>query len=415
MTTSKTVTIIGGGVIGLATAHYLMKQGADVRIIEKNRIGDGASHGNCGLLYFTDLIPLCAPGAVSREILRMLCGTSPLYIKPEPDIKRLAWLLRFAANCRSSSMHRAVRDKYDFLAYSFDLFKTLLESGDVQCDFEKKGLLSVFRHRKNLDAYQSNTDLLREFGIDYKCLDRDETLALEPALLPEIAGSWYSDTDQHLRPERLMDSWRNHLVNQGLLIHENCEVVDFDVRHRVVKRVFTRQGEFAGDAFVLAAGAWSSPAVERLGLELPMQPGKGYSITMDRPETCPEIPCLLYEKNMVVTPWKSGYRLGGTMEFSGYGTDLNPARLQKLIDGAKAYLRHPTGKTIVEKWTSLRPMTCDDMPIIDRLPRHENMVVATGHGMLGLTLATGTGKMVSDMIFERKTEIPTGPYALNRF
>ncbi|OQY50835.1 MAG: hypothetical protein B6230_05785 [Desulfobacteraceae bacterium 4572_89] len=136
---------------------------------------------------------------------------------------------------------------------------------------------------------------------------------------------------------------------------------------------------------------------------------------MERPGICPEIPCVLYEKSMVVTPWKSAYRLGGTMEFSGYSSSLNPKRLSKLLDGVALYMKDPLGHPIVEEWTSLRPMTYDDMPIIDHAPSQENLIIATGHGMLGLTLATGTGKAVCDMVYGKTPEINIKPFGISRF
>ncbi|MCP4722525.1 MAG: FAD-binding oxidoreductase, partial [Desulfobacteraceae bacterium] len=208
MESKKEVIIIGGGVIGLACAHYLIEKGARVRIIEKDDIGDGASHGNCGLLYFSDVIPLCSPGAVGQEIYRTLCGTSPLYIKPTLDLKRLTWLLKFAAKCRSNTMERAATDKYEILKYSDLLFDKLLELPDLGCDFKKKGILTVFNDPKKLDKFKETNEFLETYDLGYKRLEKDQVLEMEPALSPRIAGAWYSTFDWHLRPELLMESWR---------------------------------------------------------------------------------------------------------------------------------------------------------------------------------------------------------------
>lgn len=415
MADTQDIIIIGGGVIGLACAHYLMAEGTRVTLIEKNQVGCGSSHGNCGLLYFSDVIPLCAPGAVSHEIYRSLMGTSPLYIKPELEVKRLIWLARFALKCRANHMSRAARLKYEILQYSSGLFSDLLDAGQLQCGFEKRGFLSVFKQKKYIDGFSKTNDFLEKFNLGYRRLSRSDTLDLEPALSSDIAGAWYNETDQHLRPEHLMTRWKDQLVNQGLRIEENCEVRNIRLHHGQIKAVHTSRGNFSADAFVLAAGAWTPLLADLIGLNIPVQPGKGYSITMGRPRHCPQRPCILYEKNMVVTPWESGYRLGGTMEFSGFSHSLNPKRLKKLVDGAGEYLRTPTGNPLVEEWTGLRPMAYDDMPIIDRSPVHDNLMIATGHGMLGLTLATGTGRMITDMILGRKPAIDVRPYSLARF
>ena len=342
-------------------------------------------------------------------------GTSPLYIKPEPDLERLLWLARFALNCRQVHMDRSAREKYEILTYSARLFSDLFKGGNLQCDHENRGILSVFKEKQNMDGFWKKNEFLKQFNLGYTCLGRDETLDLEPALSDRIAGAWYSETDQHLRPEHLMSGWKHDLVEKGLNIREKCEVLEIQGKKGTLNRVVTSKGSFSGDAFVLAAGAWSPVLAKRLNLNLPVQAGKGYSITMGRPRYCPQIPCMLYEKNMVVTPWKSGYRLGGTMEFSGYSHSLNPRRLKKLVDGAGQYMRTPIGQPLIEEWTGLRPMTHDDMPVIGRSSSHDNLMIATGHGMLGLTLATGTGKLVSDMIFDRKPDINPSPFSPQRF
>lgn len=419
MEPNKEVIIIGGGVIGLATAHYLMENGIRVRLIEKDKVGDGASHGNCGLLYFTDLIPLCAPGAVSHEITRTLLGTSPLYIKPGLNFNLYYWLMKFAMKCTPGHRTQSAKDKLEILNYSENLFQDLLTDKNLTCDLEKKGYLTVFKNQKNFDGYHRTNEFLNKFGLGYKPLNKEELHSLEPALSNGVAGAWFNETDWHLRPDRLMATWHSLLVKKGLIIEENCEVLDFNIQNNSIKSINTSRGEFAADVFVLATGAWSPKLASQLNFNLPVQPGKGYSITLERPEICPERPCVLYEKNMVVTPWESGLRLGGTMEFSGYGTQLNPNRLKKLVDGAKGYIKpsngHALGHRVVEEWTSLRPMTYDDMPIIDRSPNQDNLFVGTGHGMLGLTLASGTGKILSDMVCGSTPEVDVKPYAISRF
>ncbi|WP_022668431.1 NAD(P)/FAD-dependent oxidoreductase [Desulfospira joergensenii] len=415
MNFNKEVIIIGGGVIGLGCAHYLIEQGASVRILEKDRIGDGASHGNCGLLYFSDLIPLCSPGAVSHEILRTLKGTSPLYIKPTLDLKRLSWLLNFAFKCNDSHKTRAAKAKFELLTSSMTLFRDLLSLEELACDFEDKGILSVFKETANFEAFQETDNFLKDFGLGARKIEKDELLDMEPALRQDVAGAWLNRFDWHLRPELLMDSWKKYLLSKGLIIEENCQADDLEVSNGRIKSVNTVKGKFEADDFILATGAWAPLTAKKLNFNLPVEPGKGYSITMERPEPCPATPCMLYEKNMVVTPWKSAYRLGGTMEFSGYGTTMNRKRLEKLMTGAGAYLKEPLGRPLIEEWTSLRPMTYDDMPVIGRAPSQENLIVATGHGMLGLTLATGTGKAVCDLIYGHEPGINLKPFSLERF
>ena len=415
MEAKKDVIIIGGGVIGLATAHYLLEKGTRVRIIERNEIGKGASHGNCGLLCFSDMIPLCAPGTVSHEMMRTVKGISPLYVQPTTDLGRLLWLLKFALKCNAAHVKQASKDKYDFLAYSMGLFDDLLEQEAIPCDFEKKGLLTVFKDKKYFEKYQSTNAVMAQFGMGGKKIGGDDLYKFEPALKNDLAGAWFTPDDWHLRPDMMMASWRKYLSQNNVTIEEHNRVLDFEIKQGTITRVRTIKGEYTADAFVLATGAWTPETAEKLNLSIPIQPGKGYSITMERPGLCPVYPCLLYEKSMVATPWRSGYRLGGTMEFSGYNDYLNPKRLSRLVDGAKTYLKDPMGDPILEEWTGLRPMVYDDMPVIDRAEQLDNLVIATGHGMLGLTLGPGTGKIVSDLIYDLQPDIDIQPFSLTRF
>jgi len=415
MRKQKQVVIIGGGIIGLASAHYLVKNGAQVTIIEKGKVGDGASHGNCGLLYFSDLIPLCAPGTIKHEIVRTLKGTSPLYIHPALNLNRIKWLLHFASKCTSSHMLESARAKYDMMMYSMNLFSQLFALGDFDCDFEYKGVLTVFKDKTNFKAFQEKNDFLESFHIGSEKISGKDLQNFAPALRHDVAGAWLNKHDWHLRPEKLITSWKKHLQNSGVIIKENCKVNDFFATDDRVSGVYTTNGKFTADAFLLATGAWAPDTLKSLRMNLPVEPGKGYSITMERPDLCPEIPCVLYEKSMVITPWKTGFRLGGTMEFSGFNSTLNPKRLGKLISGASDYLKKPAGHPVIEEWTGLRPMTYDDMPVIDRHPSLSNLIIATGHGMLGLTLATGTGKVVNDLIYETKPELDIDAYSIKRF
>lgn len=415
MNKNKKIIIIGGGVIGLACAHYLIEKGAHVTIIERDEIGMGSSHGNCGLLCFSDIIPLCSPGTVTNELIKAVKGCSPLYIKPAMDMGLMIWLLKFALNCNKSHMDTGSRAKYDILTYSVPLFEALLASNDMACDYEHKGLLMVFKDRKNFESYESANRLYEPYNLAARRIDKEELHTLEPALSNDMAGAWLNPADRHLRPDMLMTAWRNALVQKGVIIEEGCACKDFEIKGNTITGVNTEKGRFTADAFVLAAGAWTPRTLGQLKLNLPIQPGKGYSITMDRPGICPAHPCSLAERKMVVTPWKSGYRLGGTMEFSGHNDTLNPKRLGRLISGAREYLKEPMGRPVVEQWAGLRPMACDDVPIIDRAGRHDNLVIAAGHGMLGLTLATGTGKIVSDMIYGQKPEINISPFGISRF
>jgi D-amino-acid dehydrogenase len=409
------VLVVGGGVIGLACAWYLARAGRYVRIIEQGKMGEGASHGNCGLVFVSDLPPLCVPGAVRHEMLRMLRGTSPLSIKPRPDPALALWLLRFAAHCNTKHRTQAILARDALLRASGELFDRLFEEDQLDCDFERRGLLMAFTDPASMEAYAATNRLLAPFGLAATRHDRTSIHQLEPALNDKVCGGWHHEADSHLRPESLMVAWTRAALALGVTIHENCRLERFETGPDAIRAAVTTTGRFTAERFVLAAGAWTPAIGRQLGLRIPVQPGKGYSITMDRPAVCPHTPCYLYERNMVVTPWQSGYRLGGTMEFSGFDTRPSRKRLDNLEKSAALYMRTPLGSRVEERWTGLRPMSVDDLPIIGPTPGWNNLTLATGHGMIGLTTATGTGRLVADMITDRPLPFDPKPFSVMRF
>jgi D-amino-acid dehydrogenase len=386
-----------------------------VRIIEQASMGSGASHGNCGLIFVSDLPPLCAPGAIGHELVRTLRGTSPLSIKPRPDLSLAVWLLRFAANCNRRHLRHAIQAREAILRVSGELFSDLFADEGLDCDVDQRGVLMVHTDPVAMREYEKTNRLLEPFGLAAVFLDRQAIRELEPALSDRVCGGWHHRMDSHLRPERLMSAWTRAAREKGVQIHEGCRFDGFDLRNSRATAARTATGRFTADRFILAAGAWTSAIGRQLGIRIPVQPGKGYSITMARPAASPRIPCYLVERNVVATPWPSGFRLGGTMEFSGFDDQLNERRLNNLESAAAIYLRTPVGRRVTERWTGLRPMSVDDLPIIDRIPRADNLYIATGHGMLGLSTATGTGRLIADLILGRRPPFDPRPFSIRRF
>jgi D-amino-acid dehydrogenase len=407
--TDSDVVVVGGGVIGLACAHYLNLAGRAVRLLEQDRIGAGASHGNCGLVVVSYLLPLCMPGVVRKEIFSMLRRTAPVYIKPAFDFDLMRWLLTFAGMCRESRVRQAMRSRHSILRSSDLLFQELFRERALEAEYERRGALTVCRTEKAMAAYHAKNESLRSFGQAAEPFVGRALRELEPALREDVYGAWYHRTDGHLRPERLLQSWKQALIRSGVTIEEHCRLERFELAGDRLAAALTNRGAFAAREVVLAAGAWSAPVAASLKLRLPLQPAKGYSITMSRPAVCPQIPCSFSESRVVATPWPSGYRLGGTMEFSGFATPPDPRRFAALTSAAAAYLKEPVGRPVVEEWTGLRPMTCDDLPLIGPAPGFRNLWLATGHGMLGMATAPATGKLVQEMICRQTPHIDPAP------
>lgn len=415
---TRRVVIVGGGVIGLASAHFLSREGWSVVVIDRGEVGRACSWGNCGLITPSDILPLAEPGAVGRTLRALLKRNSPFSIRPGLNLALWAWLLNFARRCNKRDMMAGAVGIHALLESSLGLYRDLVEQGDVDCEWEQRGLIFVYRDRANLDAYGATDRLLTEsFHHAARRLEADELQAFEPALNPGLAGGWYYESDAQLRPDALMRSWRESLESRGVAFREHCEFQGFAraAAGGHTGAVATGQGEIAADAFVVAAGALTPLLEKHLGCRIPIQPGKGYSLTMPRPKVCPTYPLLFPETRVAVTPFRSGYRLGSTMEFAGYDARLNRARLQLLKEGARPYLREPYTEPIQEEWFGWRPMTYDSVPIIDRAPAFSNVLIAAGHNMLGVSMAPATGKLVAEMLGGGRSHIDIAPYRLARF
>ena len=409
------VLIIGGGIIGLASAYYLAKAGQKVRLLEQDRIGTGASYGNCGLIVTSHLVPLCAPGTIRQETKRWLKGQSPLYIKLALDMKRFLWLFNFARKCNAAHLTHAISAREQILTHSRVLFSKLFTEESIDCEWEEKGVLMIFKSQAAMQKYGTINPLLKPYGHDAVPLIGDELFRLEPTLRQDLYGAWLHKTDGHLRPEKLMPAWQQVLKAQGVDFEENCRLDTLVADNRHIQKAQTASGSFTADTYVLATGAWTPQLTRQLKMNLPVQPGKGYSLTMPRPAACPEIPCYFYEKSVVATPWDSGFRLGGTMEFSGFNSKIYTRRIKNLTAAAAEYLQEPLGQSAMEEWVGMRPMVYDDLPIIDRAPNHPNLVIATGHGMSGISMATSTGKLVAEIITGHKPHIDPAAFSIRRF
>ncbi len=408
--------VIGGGVIGTACAYFLMRSGWRITLIERGQFGRGSSHGNCGLVCPSHVLPLAEPGMVAQGMKSLFKRNSPFAIKPRFDPALWSWLLHFAARCNTRDMIAAGRGIQPLLLSSIALYQDLVERESLACEYQTRGLLFAYRSREGMRAYAATDALMSEtFQCPARQVDGEGMAELEPALRPGLAGGWFYHDDAHLRPDKLMAAWRSVLEAEGATIRENCPFRGFQFRNGRALAADTEHGEITGDTFVVAAGAWTPTLNKQLGCRVPIQPGKGYSLTMPRPEICPQIPLIFPETRVAVTPFQSGYRLGSTMEFAGYDESLRPERLELLKEGAAPYLKEPYCEPVLERWFGWRPMTYDSVPIIDRIPKHDNIMIAAGHNMLGLSMAPATGKLVTELIEGQSPHLDPQPYRITRF
>ncbi len=411
------VVVVGAGVIGLATALALLEAGRGVRVIDAGRLGGGSSHGNCGTITPSHAPPLAAPGMVSQALRWMLMPDAPLYIKPRVDPLLWRWLMRFASRCNRQDWTTSAAAKSALLNDSRARLEQWVHGYRLECEFGRSGLDYVFRDARALERSVRDLEVLREFGVQVEAIAGSDYAAREPAVLPGVAGAIRFDGDAALRPDRYCAELARAVAERGGIITEHCTLRSVQADSRGV-RVSASCGSFAARDAVLAIGAWSPRLADAVGapaLKRAMQPGKGYSITYSAPPLVPKRPLVLRERSVCVTAWGSGFRLGSTMEFSGYDDSLNPRRLAALERGAAEYLHHPVGPEVHERWFGWRPMSCDDVPIIGRAPRQERVWVATGHGMMGVSMSAGTGQLVADLVTGATPSVDPRPYRLERF
>lgn len=410
------VVIVGAGVVGLACAHFLQRGGCAVTVIDQGEVGQGCSHANCGFVCPSHVLPLAGPGALGKTLWTMLQKDSPLRVRPRFDPALWSWLFHFARCCERRKMLASGEAIAALLESSRQLYGELFATRQLDADWQEKGLLFVFRTPRAMEHFARTDRLLRQrFDMPAQRYDGEALTALEPALKPGLAGGWHYPRDAHLRPDRLLTSWQRTLSDRGVTFRETEALIGLGNDRRRVRSVVTARGTLEADAVVLATGAWTPQLGRLLRCSVPIQPGKGYSVTMARPALCPAIPLIFEEDHVAVTPFADGYRLGSMMEFAGYDATLNPRRLDVLRRAARLYLREPEAEPVHEQWWGWRPMVPDGKPIIGRPPAFDNVLIAAGHGMLGLSMAPATGRLVAELLGGTAPHIDPAPYALTRF
>lgn len=414
----KQVVIIGSGVIGLCTAYYSARKGHSVTLLERESAAhEGCSFGNAGLIVPSHIVPLAAPGVVSLGLRMMWNPESPFYIKPRLDRDLIGWGLKFwkaatAAHVARSApllrdLHLASRAGYEELA--------ALPSSDF--GLVKKGLLMLCKTQHALEEEAKAAQQARQLGLPAEVLDARQAAQLEPGVRMDIAGAVHFPKDCHLSPNRFMGVLRQHLEQLGVTFHWETELTDWRASGRRIDAVRTPKGEFTADEFVLCGGAWSSAALRNLGLRLPMQAGKGYSLTLAKPRQLPTICSLFTEARLAVTPMDGSLRFGGTMEMAGLDESITPRRVQGLIKSVPQYFPDFEEDDFrgLRPWCGLRPCSPDGLPYVGRFARYTNLSTATGHAMLGLSLGPITGKLMSEILSGERPSIDLALLSPDRF
>mgnify|MGYP001788469230 CR=1 FL=1 len=411
------VTIIGGGVIGLCSAYYLQKEGYDVTVIERGNITDGCSFGNMGYMSPSHFVPLASPGIIAQGIKWMLNSTSPFYIKPRLNLDLMQWGYHFWKSSTAKMVEKNSPHLNSILQLSRHLINEMrTEIGD-NFDMEEKGCLMMCKQQKTLDHEFHLADDAEKFGLKVERLNKDAVQQLEPDVEIDVAGAVLFKDDCHFNPGKMMLALKKYLENKGVHFQLNTTVTGFEKAGKNISTIITDKGSFAAEQIVVATGSWLPVITKMMGIKLLLQPGKGYSHTYNHVERNIKYPAILVDGRCAITPWGQQLRIGGTMELSGINNKVMISRMQGIYNSAKDFypglkIDFPPADKI---WNGLRPVSPDGLPYIDRATKFENVIIAGGHAMLGVSEATGTGRLVTDLIQRKISKIDISAFKADRF
>lgn len=411
------VGIIGGGIIGLTSAYYLVKAGHKVTVIEKGNLQEGCSFGNAGMIVPSHFIPLAAPGMISKGIRWMFNSKSPFYVRPSLNPDLLKWGFLFYKHANQANVDKAIPALKELSFYSKSLYQQLAKDLPFDFGYNERGLLMLYQSEEIEKEEQETAEVANHFGVEARVLTADQVQELEPDVKVNVRGGVYFPGDAHLTPQDLVNQLVLFLKDSGVEFITDCEVFDFKIENSRIQTIITNLGNYSFDEIVLATGSWSGTIAKRLQLSLPMQAGKGYSFTLNNVQKNIRIPSIFLEARVAVTPMNNSLRFGGTMEITGVNHKISMNRVRGIVESIPKY--YPEMKVDVpteEKiWHGLRPCSPDGLPYIGRSRQLNNLIIATGHSMLGISLGPGTGKMVADLVDEKKPDVGLLSFNPERF
>jgi len=406
------VVVIGAGVVGLCCAYALRKRGMDVVVVDRATPGSGVSHGNGGYICPSFSGPVPAPGVRVDAWRWLLRPDSPLSITPRADPRFARWLWDFWRHCTPRSYQRGLDAIARLNAKTMDLYDAMTTDG-VRFEMHKQGLLFLCRTEAGL-----NNDFYAMVRYGFAAPRRLEPAELRvevPCIRPEVVAGVLAPGERHVRPESLISGLERRLADLGVPVHSEVAVCGFNCRAGRVTAIHTTNGLMEASQVVLATGAWSGQLAALLGVRLPVEAGKGYSVTMAMADAFSRRPVYFAEAHVGLAPYNGALRVLGMMDVCGLDERLAPRRLAALKTAPTLYVQDWQIGTIEEEWAGLRPMTPDGLPMIGFAPGLANVVVATGHAMLGVTLGPATGEAVVGLIDGKPDTALLAPFRPGRF
>lgn len=408
------VVVIGGGIIGLMSAYYLTGSGHHVTVVERSDFTKSCSYGNAGLIVPSHIIPLAAPGMISMGLRWMFNSGSPFGFRPSLSKDLISWIWKFYKSANTSHVDKSKIPLRDFNLLSKELYQELANSFDFH--LKNTGILLMFKSEK-AGRHEIETGFeARRLGLDIEILNGKEVQEIEQ-IETNVAGAVYFKCDSHIYPGKLLNELLNYLKNNNAEIMDNTEISDFEITNNKISSCVTSKGNIDADYFVLAGGMWSNNLSRKLNINLPLLSGKGYSITLKNFKNPPKYPSLLLETRAAVTPMGNDLRLAGTMELGATKDDINIKRVKGYLSRMREYYPgiNPDLPDEKEIWFGHRPCSPDGLPYIGKSSQFNNLVIAAGHAMMGLSLGPATGKLVQEIIDGQKTSLNIIPFTPARF
>ncbi|MFO1448293.1 MAG: FAD-dependent oxidoreductase [Opitutaceae bacterium] len=409
MKSGKHVLVCGGGIVGLCCAYSLSREGFAVTVVERNAEGaDSCAQGSAGYVSPSHVEPISAPGMVWQGLKWMTSSRSPFYIKPRLNLDLMRWGWLFARHCTPEHRLRAAPVLAQHCLESRKLFVELAEKTGNRFEFREEGLFNLCKSPETVAKYEKGlAALANAVGVEARILTPQQVAELEPGARMDIAGAVYFPIDAHLSPRKFMPALVALLQREGVRFHWNTHIQGWRSASGRITSLATSAGDLTADEYVLATGSWAPETIRGLGLRLPMQAGKGYSLTLEQPRFQLKKPMILSERRVAVTPMGTTLRFGGTMEIAGHQDQVRPERVEQIASAAQHYFPDMRTEDFagVTPWFGYRPVSPDGLPYLGRFSRLGNLTAACGHAMLGVTLAPITGHVVAEVLAGRKPSV----------
>lgn len=409
--------VIGGGIIGLCSAWYLQKSGYQVTILERGDLKDNCSFGNAGMIVPSHFVPLASPGIVAQGIKWMFDSKSPFFVKPALSLQMANWGIKFIQHANQKNVDHSATYLRDLNLLSSDLYKDLAKQPGFDFALEQKGIVMYYKTEKVGEEEIHLAEKARSLGLDAEVLTAQQAQLLEPDMQMDIAGAVHYHCDAHLYPNKLMEQLIQSVTRNGGAIKTNCNVTSIETENGSIKKVATDNESFSADVFVLTGGSWLPALSKMAGISIPLMPGKGYSITQNNPVKKLNIPAILCEAKVAITPMDGRMRYGGTMEIAGINDKININRVKGIIESVPKYfpdlqVELPETKDV---WFGYRPCSPDGLPYIGRSKKLKNLIIAGGHSMMGLSLGPATGKLVAEFANGEALSVKADAFNPERF